>query len=71
MKHHIPFVIQGDYSKQFLEKMGYKPFHPLPVETSKNPVMPLRTLVKGLFPKIEKKKLKTQISLLNNEKIKG
>jgi hypothetical protein len=41
--------------------MGYKPFHPLPVETSKNTVMPLRTLVKGLFPKIEKKKLKTQI----------
>jgi len=38
---HIPFVIQGNYSKEFLEKMGYRPYIPPPVYTVKNPIMPL------------------------------
>jgi hypothetical protein len=42
MKKHIPFVIQGDFSKEFFESMGYKPFVPEPVEVCNNPVMPLK-----------------------------
>ena len=42
---HIPYVIQGDFSKEFLEKMGYKPFVPPPIfNTIKEPMMPLETV---------------------------
>jgi len=44
VKKHIPFVIQGDFSKVFLESMGYKPFFPEPVEVCNNPVMPLQPI---------------------------
>ena len=51
MKKHIPFVIQGDFTKEFLESMGYKPFVPALIEISKDPVMPIMHIVEGLFPK--------------------
>ena len=41
---HIPFVIQGNFNKEFLEKMGYRPFIPPPVYTVKNPIMPLEPI---------------------------
>ena len=50
MKKRILFVIQGDYSKEFLESMGYKPFVPEPVKTCKDPVMPLTCIIKNLYP---------------------
>lgn len=38
---HEMFVIKGNYSKKFLESMGYKPLnHPL-CSVSKEPMMPL------------------------------
>jgi hypothetical protein len=40
----IPFVINGDFSKEFLESMGYKPFVPELVEITAEPVMPLQPI---------------------------
>jgi hypothetical protein len=51
MKERMPFVIQGNFRKEFLESMGYKPFVPAPIEISKDPVMPIMHIVEGLFPK--------------------
>ena len=49
----MPFVIQGDFSKEFLESMGYKPFVPPLVEACKDPVIPLVGIKNSLYPKIE------------------
>jgi hypothetical protein len=37
-------VLKGLYSREFLEKMGYKEFIPPLVEGCRNPVMPLEPI---------------------------
>ena len=44
MKKRIPFVIQGDFSKEYLESIGCKPFIPEPVEVCNDTVMPIPTI---------------------------
>lgn len=44
-RSRLPYVIQGHYSKEFLEKIGYKPYVPPPIfNIVKEPVMPLEPI---------------------------
>ena len=47
-------VFTGLYSKEFLEKMGYKPWFPPLVEVCCNPVMPMEP-IKLAYEKVKVK----------------